>query len=214
MNIVVLSGGVDSTATLAIAAQESGEVRAVSFDYGQRHSRELASAVAVASHYGVEHRIVNIRGLLSGSALLGAVEVPDGHYADPAMEATIVHGRNLLFASVALAQAGPGDAVWLGVHAGDRAVYPDCRPEFWADLAALAERAYRNNIVTPFLDVDKSEVVRRGARLAAPFDLTWSCYKGGVRHCGTCGTCRERREAFELAEVEDTTRYELEVGHV
>lgn len=206
-HIVVLSGGMDSTVALATAARTSGDVEALSFHYGQRHERELEAARNIARHYGVRHRIVDIEGLLSGSALLGHGDVPEGHYADDTMAATVVPGRNLLFASAAIAQARPGDALWFGVHAGDHPIYPDCRPEFWHRLTALAADAYDVDIRTPFIESPKSYIAQQGARLGAPLDLSWSCYQGKDVHCGRCGTCVERAEAFALAKVADPTEY-------
>jgi 7-cyano-7-deazaguanine synthase len=210
--LVVLSGGLDSTAALALVMagpdqHEDERVTAVSFDYGQRHRRELHAAAAVAGHYGIKHRVVELHGLLHGSALLGDGEVPEGHYAAESMAATVVQGRNLLFASVAISSsAGPGDTLTFGVHAGDHPVYPDCRPDFWHHLAEVAT-AYEVGIRTPFLHQSKAEVVGWGDQLGAPLDLTWSCYQGGARHCGRCGTCVERAEAFHLAGVPDPTTY-------
>jgi 7-cyano-7-deazaguanine synthase len=210
--LVVLSGGLDSTSALALVMagpdqHEDERVTAVSFDYGQRHRRELQAAAAVAGHYGIGHRVVELHGLLHGSALLGDGEVPEGHYAAESMAATVVQGRNLLFASVAISSsAGPGDTVTFGVHAGDHPVYPDCRPDFWHHLAEVAT-AYEVGIRTPFLHQSKAEVVGWGDQLRAPLDLTWSCYQGGARHCGRCGTCVERAEAFHLAGVDDPTTY-------
>lgn len=210
--LVILSGGLDSTSALALTLagpdpHEDERVEAISFDYGQRHRRELQAAEAVAGHYGIEHRVVELHGLLHGSALLGQGEVPEGHYAAESMAATVVQGRNLLFASVAIASStGPGDTLVLGVHAGDHPVYPDCRPDFWHHLAEVAT-AYEVSIRTPFLHQSKAEVVGWGDQLRAPLDLTWSCYQGGARHCGRCGTCVERAEAFHLAGVPDPTSY-------
>lgn len=201
--IIVLSGGLDSTAAAVVA----GAHAAISFDYGQRHSRELVSAVMIAERLGIPHRIVNIDGLLAGGALTGESEVPEGHYADDNMAATVVPGRNLLFASIAIASARPGDSIILGVHAGDHPVYPDCRPEFWAATRYAAEEGYDVSIETPFIAVDKAELIRQGTELDAPLELTWSCYVGGDTHCGRCGTCVERAEAFDLAGVPDPTTY-------
>ncbi|CAB4197242.1 COG0603 Predicted PP-loop superfamily ATPase, partial [uncultured Caudovirales phage] len=141
---VSLSGGLDSSIGLALAVAGHGEqnVVAVSFDYGQRHLRELESARQVAAHLNVEHRIVDLKGMLTGSALLGEGDVPLGHYAADSMSVTVVHGRNLLFVSTIVAMTRPGDEVWLSVHSGDHYVYPDCRPEFVRPLQALLFDAY------------------------------------------------------------------------
>lgn len=203
---VSFSGGMDSTALLHRAVREhgSGNVHAISFDYGQRHVRELVAAEAVAEALGVERLTLDLRGLLHGSALLGQAEVPHGHYAEDTMAATVVNGRNLLFASALIAQASPGDEVWLGVHAGDHPVYPDCRPEFVESLA-LAAGAYSVVVQAPWVNISKDQII--AAEPDAPYELSWSCYEGGELHCGRCGTCVERAEAFSLAGTADPTQY-------
>lgn len=206
---IALSGGIDSTAALNRAIRWNGPtgVRTYSFDYGQRHRRELESAERIARHYGItpNHTIVPMRGLLpKPSSLTGHGEVPDGHYAEPTMARTVVHGRNLLFASVVIAHADPGDQVWLGVHAGDHPIYPDCRPGFIEHLSEAAN-AYAVDVWAPWVHITKDAIIR--SEPDAPYHLTWSCYKGGATHCGTCGTCVERREAFQLAGVTDPTEY-------
>lgn len=210
---VVLSGGLDSTVALAWAIEEAnlydnGPVRALSFDYGQRHRRELEAATAITIHYGVPHTIVELD--MPGSSALtdAAVDVPDGHYAEQTMKATVVPGRNLLFAANAIAHSELGGHVWVGVHAGDHPIYPDCRPEFWDALRHLTAEAYGVGVVTPFITASKADIARKGHDLGAPLGLTWSCYKGGTTHCGRCGTCVERAEAFHLAGVTDPTTYE------
>lgn len=207
--LVILSGGLDSTvaATLATREHGPGNARALTFDYGQRHAAEITRAAQVAADLGIGHQVVSIAGLLSGSALLGAAPVPHGRYDAPSMSATVVPGRNLLFAAAAVAQAEPGEHVWFGVHAGDHPIYPDCRPEFWQRLGALTADAYQVHLRTPFLRSSKAEVVRQGYLADAPMHLSWSCYEGGDVHCGRCGTCVERAEAFDLAVVEDPTEY-------
>jgi 7-cyano-7-deazaguanine synthase len=208
-NMIVLSGGLDSTSALAVALREHplSDTRAVSFHYGQRHAVELGRAERIAHLLSVPHQIVSLDGLMSGSALLGETDVPEGHYAEDSMTATVVNGRNLLFASAAVAQCQPGDRLWMGVHAGDHPIYPDCRPEFWDALRVVVREAYEVEIVTPFLHTSKAEVARMGHEAGAPLGLTWSCYNGGDRHCGRCGTCVERAEAFDLAGLDDPTDY-------
>lgn len=218
--VVVVSGGLDS-AVLAhhLAAVPDSAIRLLSFDYGQRHRKELDHAARLAGALDARHDVVDLRGvgaLLSGSALTdGGVDVPDGHYTDESMRATVVPNRNAIFASVAVgvAVAEGADAVALGIHAGDHPIYPDCRPEFVDAAERLARVANAGfvpdgfRIDAPFLHWSKADIVRRGAELRVAFADTWSCYKGGDRHCGTCGTCVERREAFELAGVPDPTEY-------
>jgi len=211
-NLVSFSGGLDSTATALLVVHEHGSeaVQAVSIDYGQRHERELESAVAAAAWLGVDHEVVNVRGLLQrGPSLLEGDAVPHGHYAEDSMESTVVNGRNLLFVFALVAMCEPGDRVWLGVHGGDHFIYRDCRPDFTQPLSVALASAYDITLVTPFVHEDKAAIVsayqRGGAEELA--GLTWSCYEGGELHCGRCGTCVERAEAFALAGVEDPTGY-------
>lgn len=211
--IAVLSGGLDSTVTLTAmkTMQHRGTptFSALAFDYGQTHRVEIEAAQRVASSLDVPLEVVDVRGLLGGpSSLLGVGEIPEGHYADDSMKSTVVHARNMLFASLAISRAGEGGGVWLGVHGGDHHIYPDCRPSFWEPFSQAVQAAYGVEMRLPYLYADKAQIVREGAALGAPMGLTWSCYKGGELHCGSCGTCIERREAFELAGVTDPTNYE------
>lgn len=201
-----LSGGLDSTTLLALAMEEEDRVVPYSFDYGQRHVRELQSADAVAQHYGLDV-IPLVLPRLSSPSLTGTQDIPHGHYAADTMVATIVNGRNLMFISTLVSKAEPGDEVWIGVHAGDHAIYPDCRPAFIDPLARAIRAAYDVDLVAPFLDNSKSQIVDKAARLHAPLVLSWSCYEGDTIHCGRCGTCVERAEAFHLAGVHDPTLY-------
>lgn len=215
--IVSLSGGMDST-TLVAHQLSTHRVVALSFDYGQRHVKELNAAHNVANHYGIEHHVVNLRSvgaLLEGSALTdSSVEVPEGHYAEDNMRATVVPNRNAIMANIAIGVASSRNAehVVLGVHAGDHAVYPDCRPEFIHELQRLTDVALEGfsspSIVAPFMRMTKAEIASLAASLDAPLHLSWSCYKGGDKHCGRCGTCVERAEAFALAGVDDPTEYQ------
>lgn len=209
-HIVVLSGGMDSATLLyQVRREHRGELlAAVSFDYGQRHKKEIACARDLAMHVGAVFRMVPM-GVLHGSALVDKkVDVPEGRYDDVSMKATVVQGRNLAFTSIAVGMSEPGDHLYLGVHAGDHAIYPDCREEFWWHLTKAIHDAYEVHVHTPFIGVGKADIVALGSDLGVPYGLTWSCYKGGDRHCGRCGTCVERAEAFALAGVVDPTDYE------
>ena len=209
---VIFSGGLDYTALLGavIDAYGTHDVRAVSFDYGQRHTIELSKAVRIASHYGVAHHIIDVPNLLSSEALLASSTkpVPEGDYEPETMKDTVVQGRNLLFASLTIAQAQPGDVIWLGVHSGDHALYGDCKPEFWAHIIRAAQLGYKVHIETPYLNLTKAEIVANGDAIQAPFHLSYSCYQGGEKHCGQCATCLERRQAFTQAGIVDPTAYE------
>lgn len=212
--LVVLSGGLDST-TLAYHLHGLGHpLKAVSFDYGQRHKRELTSAMNVAAKLGIGHRIIDVSFLreLLGSALTDPdIAVPHGHYEEESMRATVVPNRNTIMLSIAwgIACAEQLGLVALGVHAGDHHIYPDCRPGYVADI----ERALRSgteghreptlSLSTPFIAMDKAAIVARGLMLGVPYELTWTCYEGGARPCGQCGSCRERAEAFEKNSAKD-----------
>ena len=211
--LVICSGGLDSV-TLATQVAAAGELAGlVSFDYGQRHKKELVFAARCAERLGVSHRIVALPSL-GGSALTDDVAVPDGHYAEETMKITVVPNRNAIMLAIAfgLAVEQKADAVGAAFHGGDHFIYPDCRPAFVEAFAAMQNAALEGmgavQLVTPFLRGTKADIVVAGARAGVPFAETWSCYKGGARHCGRCGTCVERREAFELAGVSDPTAYE------
>jgi 7-cyano-7-deazaguanine synthase len=215
--IVICSGGLDSVTLAHKAAAERRLVALLSFDYGQRHVTELESAAACARRLGVAHRVVDLRSVgaaLSGSALTDDVAVPDGHYAEETMKITIVPNRNAIMLAVAfgMAAAQKAGAVAAAVHGGDHFIYPDCRPGFIAAFQAMQDAALEGyadvRLWTPYVNGSKADIVRDGARLSVPFAETWSCYKGGARHCGRCGTCVERREAFHLAGVDDPTDYD------
>lgn len=215
--VVVCSGGLDSVTLAHQVAAEGALARLVSFDYGQRHRTELDYARRCAKHLSVAHDVIDIAAVgrrLTGSALTDATAVPDGHYAEETMRTTVVPNRNAIMLSIAfgIAAAERADAVAAAVHGGDHFIYPDCRPAFTAAFEAMQRQALdgmaRIALRTPFLQMTKADIVRIGARLGVPFEDTWSCYRGGARHCGRCGTCVERREAFHLAGVADPTDYE------
>lgn len=193
---------------------------AISFDYGQRHRKELEFAERMAAELEASWTLIDLRaagiaGVLTGSALTDAtVTVPDGHYADESMNITVVPNRNAIMLSIACALAVTRDAgsVAFGAHTGDHFIYPDCRPEFVRAFESMVNVAVdglaRIEILAPFLSMTKTDIVKLGDELRVPFERTWSCYKGGALHCGTCGTCVERREAFADADVADPTAYE------
>jgi 7-cyano-7-deazaguanine synthase len=227
--VVVLSGGMDSGTLLwHVAATTDDPIMTVSFNYNQRHKRELTYATALVRALGLKYEGRNIcditvdlshlAQLIAGqSALVNPdVAVPHGHYAEDSMKATVVPNRNMIMTSIAagIAVANDGDAVWLGVHAGDHFVYPDCRPEFFNALnqaVQLGNEGFGNGVYleTPFINWTKAEIAEHGGKnLDVPYILTWSCYEGGVSHCGRCGTCVERKEAFREAHVVDPTLYD------
>lgn len=216
-SVTVVSGGMDSITAAYLAAHNGFDQIIVSFDYGQRHHRELAYAAGCAADLGVEHVLIHIDDIanhLRGSALTDpSVPVPEGHYADASMRSTIVPNRNAMFISMAyaIAVARRAGRVTIGVHAGDHPIYPDCRPRF----VYMLEKALKDgnggigapDLFAPFVHLTKADIVKIGSELGVPYDKTWSCYVGGDVHCGKCGTCVERREAFEIAGVDDPTEY-------
>ncbi|TVS09765.1 MAG: 7-cyano-7-deazaguanine synthase QueC [Planctomycetaceae bacterium] len=214
--VLVYSGGLDSTVLMHQLMADGDQVLALSVDYGQRHRVELQYAQRSAERLGVQWRLADLSSvgqLLGGSSLTSPeIAVPHGHYAQQSMKQTVVANRNMIMLSVAAGWAisQRADRVAYAAHTGDHAIYPDCRPEF----AEAVDRAIRLAdwhevyLYCPFVRLTKSQIVARGAELGVDFVRTWSCYEGGVIHCGRCGTCFERREAFLEAGVADPTEYE------
>jgi len=217
--LVLLSGGVDSSTLLAESLVDPNdrervvEATAVFVNYGQRHLREQYAADAIARYYGVKLITLDLRsfGLSVRSALTQAdIPVPHGHYTEDSMAATVVPNRNatMLSAAAGVAASLGHNMVKTAVHAGDHAVYADCRPEFIDAIDAATQFGCGVRISAPFVNISKADIVKLGAALSVPYALTWSCYEGRERHCGRCGTCVERAEAFHLAGVPDVTLYE------
>lgn len=217
--LAVVSGGLDST-TLAYHLDQLGVLgRMLSVDYGQRHRKELDFAAHAARVLGVPWDLIDLTGitsLIASSSLTSAeIPVPDGHYAEESMRATVVPNRNMMMMSIAAAVAISNglDGIAVGVHAGDHFVYPDCRPEF-IDAMTLALRLGNSGfamagfqVLAPFVHITKTDIAVRAGELGVPLDETWSCYKGGSVHCGRCGTCVERIGAIREAELIDPTEY-------
>lgn len=217
--VAIVSGGLDSV-TLAYHLVDQGYVPIlISFDYGQRHSKELDFAKLCAQRLEIKHHLVDLRvltSLMSTSSLTSDdIEVPDGHYAEQTMKVTVVPNRNAIMINVATALAVSEKIPYVatGVHGGDHFIYPDCRPEFiksQAETLRLANVGFvapEFDVLAPFVNISKASIVAIGNTIRVPWLETWSCYKGGEIHCGSCGTCFERREAFELAGVSDPTPY-------
>lgn len=217
MHLVIYSGGMDSFTLLHMIHSkiESRSMRAISFDYGQRHRRELEYAQAETKRLGIAHEIIDLRPLtpfLQGSALTSPdIDVPEGHYAEESMKKTVVPGRNTLMLSAAMAYAESlllrGIAsdgyvnIHYGAHAGDHAIYPDCRPAFVNAMQSVFEAATEGKVrlYAPLLELDKADILRSGQMVglkAEDYARTWTCYKGGAHACGKCGSCDERAEAF------------------
>lgn len=214
-SVVLLSGGLDSTVLLARLVAEGRRVLAMGVDYGQRHRREIDAARAICAKLGVTYRLADLRAItpLFGKNSLTDASVPvaEGAYDEAGMKTTVVPARNLILISLATAWAisEKCDSVAYAAHGGDHTIYPDCRPEFAEKLDAVVRISDWHPLFLerPFVAMNKAEIVRLGASIGAPLDLTWSCYNGGEKHCGKCGTCLERREAFRAAGVPDPTLY-------
>lgn len=213
--VVIYSGGMDSYTLLHLARARGFKVHALSFNYGQRHVRELECAASVADSLGIPHKVIDIRAMnevMSGSALTSGIEVPEGHYEEDSMKSTVVPNRNMILLSLATGYAvtvGAG-AVWYGAHGGDHAIYPDCRPEFVEKMDAVCRVANYEPVAieAPFMALDKGEILAEGLKLGLDYRHTWTCYNGRARACGRCGSCVERLEAFAAQGVTDPLDYE------
>jgi 7-cyano-7-deazaguanine synthase len=214
--VVLLSGGLDSSVLLYSLLRERRECIALSVLYGQRHRAELAAAGMIVRETKVEYRVCEADDALSEvfegakSSQVGRIEdVPEGHYAEPNMAVTIVPNRNMILLAIAgaCAVSTGAESIAYAAHAGDHPVYPDCRPEFIESCAETLQLGSGIRLEAPFQNTSKAGIVKIGAECHVPFGMTYSCYKGGTRHCGRCSTCVERREAFDIAGVNDPTRY-------
>ena len=219
--LVLFSGGVDSTTCLAMAIEKYGreEVLALSVGYGQKHSKELEAAAAIADYYGVAHQTLDLSLIFEGSEcslLKGSEkEIPKSSYAEQLAEtdgspvSTYVPFRNGLFlasaASIALSRGC--SEIYYGAHSDDAAgnAYPDCSREFNEAInrAISLGSGDQLRVVAPFIGMTKAEVVAVGLKLNVPYKLTWSCYEGKDKPCGKCGTCRDRTAAFRANGIED-----------
>jgi len=224
--VAIVSGGLDSTTLVYDLVSQGRKVDLVGFNYGQRHKRELSYMVATARTLGLRYDVVDLRSmtyLLSSarsSLVNDDVAVPEGHYAQDNMKATVVPNRNMIMLSIAggIAVARGADQIATAVHGGDHFIYPDCRPNFiaYANAAILVGNAgfggipedvdqhmpgtaFPEFIHTPYLNRTKADIAHRALELNVPLHMTWSCYKGGSNHCGRCGTCVERLEAIDEA---------------
>ena len=219
-SLVVLSGGMDSTTLLkdvrdTLHGGDPTKVWAISFDYNQKHRKELECAILTCRDLLVDHRIVPIPMLndLAPSALTRKDwKVPTGHYEDETMKQTVVPNRNMVMISLAVSYAInlKVDYLFVGVHSGDHAIYPDCRPSFYSAMQDAIMRCDWHEILlrAPYLDIDKNKICKRGVDLNVDYGLTWTCYEGKYLACGKCGSCVERLEAFEYAGVSDPVKYE------
>lgn len=211
--ILILSGGMDSV-TLLYDYQERIAL-AISFDYGSNHNaREIPFARMHCERLGIPHHVIPLDFMTTyfrSSLLSGADDIPDGHYADENMKSTVVPFRNGIMLAIATGMAETNDLsyVMMANHGGDHTIYPDCRPEFVEAFDAAAHAGTYNGVhlLSPYCHMTKGQIAARGRELGIDYAETWSCYKGGDKHCGRCGTCIERKEALAEAGIPDPTEY-------
>lgn len=213
--VVSLSGGMDSATVLGEAIARDREVIAVSFEYGSKHnSYEGEAACSIAAHYHVPFHHIDLTSAMAGfksNLMLSGGAIPEGHYEQANMELTVVPMRNMIFLSLLAGFAWSNDAneVWMGMHAGDHLIYPDCRPAFVdaANKAIQEGSDMKVSLITPYLKIFKKDILERGLLLGVPYILTRTCYKNQEVACGKCGSCQERLEAFSLLGLSDPLLY-------
>ena len=213
-SVIIVSGGMDSI-TMLYEYKERIAL-GVSFDYGSNHNaREIPFAELHCRRLGIPHLTIPLDFMhryFRSSLLEGAEAIPEGNYDDDNMKSTVVPFRNGIMLSIAagLAESRGLHYVMMANHGGDHTIYPDCRPAFVDAMSQATEAGtyVGVQVSAPYTQITKTDIARRGAALGIDYTETWSCYKGGERHCGKCGTCRERIEALAEAGIEDHTLYE------
>ena len=213
-SVIIVSGGMDSITLLYDRRDEIA--LAISFDYGSNHNaREIPYAEMHCKRLGIEHITIPLDFMhkyFRSSLLEGADAIPEGHYAAENMKSTVVPFRNGIMLAIAAGVAESRNLTKLLIanHGGDHTIYPDCRPEFISamDSATNAGTYVGVRVVAPYTNITKGDIARIGKKLGIDYAETWSCYKGGEKHCGKCGTCVERKEALADADIEDRTEYE------
>lgn len=213
-SVIIVSGGMDSITMLY--DYKDTIALAISFDYGSNHNaREIPFAELHCKRLGIPHITIPLNFMhqyFKSSLLEGADAIPEGNYDDANMKSTVVPFRNGIMLSIAVGMAESRGLrnVMMANHGGDHTIYPDCRPDFVAAFNAAAQAGTYVNVhlITPYTNITKADIARKGKTLGIDYSDTWSCYKGGAKHCGKCGTCTERREALAEAGIKDTTEYE------
>lgn len=213
-SVIIVSGGMDSITLLYDKKEEIA--LAVTFDYVSNHNaKEITWAKVHCERLKIKHIVIKLDFMhkyFTSSLLEGAEAIPEGHYADENMKSTVVPFRNGIMLSIAagIAESNGLKKVLIANHGGDHTIYPDCRPAFIKAMNEATENGtYVNvSICAPYTNITKADIARIGKRLGIDYSETWSCYKGGEKHCGKCGTCIERKEALALAGIEDKTEYE------
>lgn len=213
-SMIILSGGMDSVTLLYDYEEEIA--LAVTFDYGSNHNkREEEFAKYHCEKLGIEHITIPltfIHDYFKSSLFEGASAIPDGHYEDETMKSTVVPFRNGIMLSIAcgIAESRGFETVFIANHFGDHAIYPDCRKGFIDAMSeAMRLGTYKGILIdAPYTSLTKTDIAKIGKSLGIDYSKTYSCYKGGEKHCGKCGTCVERKEALRDAGIEDPTEYE------
>lgn len=212
--LIIVSGGMDSITLLNEYKDEIA--MAVTFDYGSNHAKkEIPMAKLHCERLDIKHIVIPlafIHEYFKSSLLEGADAIPEGHYAAENMKSTVVPFRNGIMLAIAcgIAESNGLKEVMIANHSGDHAIYPDCRTEFINAMSeAMRLGTYEGiSIIAPYSDITKTDIARHGKEIGLNYAETWSCYKGGEKHCGKCGTCVERKEALHDAGIDDPTEYE------
>ena len=213
-SVIIVSGGMDS---ITLLYDHKDEIAlGISFDYGSNHNaREIPFAKLHCERLGIRHITIGLDFMhkyFKSSLLDGADAIPEGHYAAENMKSTVVPFRNGIMLSIAIgiAESNGLDQVFIANHGGDHTIYPDCRPDFIEAINSASQAGTFNNVkvLAPYTDITKGDIARIGKNIGIDYTETWSCYKGGEKHCGKCGTCVERKEALKEAGIEDNTIYE------
>lgn len=222
--LVLLSGGLDSSTVLALAKERGYEIAALTFDYGQKHIRELNSARKIAKHFKAKEHIIvplNIGSLLKSSLTRNSMSIPQNRTKEEIsseVPSTYVPARNMVFLSIAasIAESRGAKAIFIASNSVDFSGYPDCTPEFISafqrtlDVGTKSGREGRGiRVEAPIITKSKAEIVREAVRLKVPLEDTWSCYKGGVKACGRCDSCLLRLKGFSEAGLIDPLEYEV-----
>ena len=211
---IIVSGGMDSI-TMLHEFKDRIAV-GISFDYGSNHNaREIPFAKMHCDMLGIRHIVIPLSFMpeyFKSSLLEGADAIPEGNYDDANMQSTVVPFRNGIMLSIAagIAESHGLKYVMIANHAGDHTIYPDCRPEFIEAMDAAVDKGTfaHLHILAPYTNITKADIARHGKAMGLNYATTWSCYKGGEKHCGKCGTCMERKEALSEAGITDNTEYE------
>jgi len=213
--VLILSGGMDSTTLLYDLINQGYEVHAITFDYNQKHKKEITCAKRTCKKLHIPQKIIDIsilNDLAPSSLTREQWKVPEGNYVEETMKQTVVPNRNMVLLSLAdtFAIGINASDVFYGAHAGDHTIYPDCRPVFVSAMTTAFHLCDWHDVTlhAPYLFMTKGDVVKTGISLGVNYSDTWTCYKGKKISCGRCGSCSERLEAFKEAGVQDPLKYE------